>query len=249
MNRPLVALLAHPDDEFAIFPWLLAALRDGRDVRCVWLTSGGWGGQSVERRRNESIAVLTGLGLAPSSLYFLGEEMEIPDGDLYLHLDDVVERLKHTVPTESELLVPAWEGGHHDHDAAHLIGIGLATHLSLVLRQYPLYQGEGLKGPWFKVLSPLPANGPIQFAVTSLAERLRYVRLCLSYRSQWKSFLGLLPFYAWRMRRADAFTLQPVDQQRTAHKPHLGALLYERRGGPSWQIFADVSRRHRWKEN
>lgn len=248
MMPPLVALLAHPDDEFAIFPWLRAAVRAGRDVRCVWLTDGGGGGQSVERRRLESIAVLTGLGLERSQLHFVGEDCGIPDGKLHLHLDTVVERLSQTVANEAELLLPAWEGGHHDHDASHLVGIELSRGSAMTLRQYSLYHGEGLKGPWFKVLSPLPANGPSQWATTGMAERLGYVACCLKYRSQWKSFVGLLPFYAWRMRRGDAFVLQPVKPERTAQRPHPGALLYERRGGPSWEKFAELTRRYRCTE-
>lgn len=247
MMRPLVALLAHPDDEFAIFPWLRAAVRAGRDVRCVWLTEGGWGGQSIERRRQESVAVLTGLGLGPAQLHFVGEECGIPDGGLYRNLNTAVERLTHTVSlaNDAEVLVPAWEGGHHDHDASHLVGLELSRGSAMVLRQYSLYHGEGLKGPWFKVLSPLPVNGPMQWVSTSLGERIGYVARCLKYRSQWKSFAGLLPFYAWRMRRGDAFVLQPVDPERTAYRPHSGALLYERRGGPSWENFSEVTRRYR----
>lgn len=240
---PLVAVFAHPDDEFAVFPWLEAAAACGREVVAVWLTDGGWGGQDTARRRRESMAVLSDLGLDPASMHFCGEEWGVPDGGLHLRLDEVVPRLLERLGgmAGGEVLMPAWEGGHHDHDASHLAGIALARARGARMWQYSLYHGEGLPGPWFKVLSPLPANGACERLPTRFIARLRYAALCLRYHSQWKSFVGLLPFYLWRMRRADAFWRQPVDFRRTAQRPHEGAMLYERRGGPQWAQFADAT--------
>lgn len=110
------------------------------------------------------------------------------------------------------------------------------------MTQYSLYHGEGLPGPWFKVLSPSVANGDTEVLKTSPAERIRCVADCLTYRSQWKSFVGLLPFYSIRMLRSDAFVKQPVSIARTAQRLHPGAMLYERRGGPSWEEFSTSMR-------
>lgn len=242
-DAPLLAVFAHPDDEFAVFPWLRRALADGRRVEAVWLTDGGWGGQDTARRRTESIAVLSGLGMAPARMHFCGEEWGITDGGLHLRLDEVVPRVLERLGTAcgGEVLIPAWEGGHHDHDASHLVGIALARARDARMWQFSLYHGEGLPGPWFKVLSPLRGNGDAETLSTGLGERLGCAALCLRYRSQWKSFVGLLPFYAWRMLSADAFQRQPVDPRRTAQRPHEGAMLYERRGGPSWADFATAT--------
>ena len=147
--------------------------------------------------------------------------------------------------TGGDVLMPAWEGGHHDHDASHLAGIRLAAARGARMSQYSLYHGQGLSGPWFRVLSPLPANGVVETLPTTLAERLRCVARCMRYRSQWKSFVGLLPFYLWRMRRADAFWCQPVDPRRTAQRPHPEPMLYERRGGPQWADFAAATAPYR----
>jgi len=234
-------LFAHPDDEFAVFPWLRAAINAGRPVDVAWLTDGGWGGQDVGRRRRESIAVLSKLGIKVQHMHFLGEAWGIADGELYRRLDEVIPRLHATLGAtarHADLLIPAWEGGHHDHDACHLVGIFLAKAEGANASQYSLYHGEALSGPWFKVLSPLPENGVAETITTSLWERLGHAARCLRYRSQWKSFLGLMPFYLWRMRRADAFVRQPVIVTRTSERPHAGLLLYERRGGPSWDEFS-----------
>ena len=249
--KPLVVLFAHPDDEFAVFPVLRSALREGRPLSCVWLTDGGWGGQNMEQRRRESIAVLAGLGLPEAAMRFLGQEWQVPDGALHQHLDRVIPALVEALAEscrDGEVLVPAWEGGHQDHDACHLAGIALARSARARLRQFPLYHGAGLPGPWFRVLDPLPANGPVDVQPTRPGERLGDALRCLGYASQWRSFIGLLPFYLWRMRRTDAFGLQDVAMARTAGPAHEGRVLYERRGGPTWSGFAEATSRWRWPD-
>jgi LmbE family N-acetylglucosaminyl deacetylase len=239
--RPLLALFAHPDDEFAVFPWIRAAVEQGRTVHCLWLTDGGFNGQDIERRNEESAKILSGLGVHRAHMHFVGAEWKIPDGELHHALHDVVAKLLERfagLAGGAELLIPAWEGGHQDHDATHLAGLSLAAAAKARARQYSLYHGKGLKGPWFRVLSPLAENGPIEFMPTTLAQRMGHAIRCLGYPSQWKSFAGLLPFYILRMLRRDAFALQSVAPARVGERPHAGALLYERRGGPAWPEFA-----------
>lgn len=241
-KRPCLFLFAHPDDEFAVFPWLRRFAQEGRVVRCVWLTDGGWGGQDTERRRNESIHVLSALGLKPDDMRFLGEELGVPDGSLYRKLDAVLPELDRWASVAGHaplVFAPAWEGGHVDHDATHLAAHALTRTYQGDLYQFSLYHGYERSGPWFQVLSPLPFNGPRQAIDVSGIERIGHVFRCLGFRSQWKSFLGLLPFYAMRMMSREAFSVQAGDWGRTAERPHPGALLYERRGGPQWLDFAE----------
>jgi len=239
-SQLLVALFAHPDDEFAAFPWIDAAVRTGREVHCIWVTDGGWGGQDVVRRRNESIGVLRSFGVAEGAMHFLGERHGIRDGELYLMMDEARVALAAVLarlPSNARWLVPAWEGGHHDHDALHLLALELAGGATAQLFQYPLYNGAGLSGPLFRVLHPLPDNGPSIPIGTRLLQRLRYVLQCVRYRSQWKSFVGLLPFYILAMFRRHPFVVQAVIPERAMQRPHPGKSLYERRGGPSWEAF------------
>lgn len=243
-----IALFAHPDDEIGLFPWVDRARRLGRRVYCVWLTDGGWGGQSIERRCEESRRVLESLDVAVEDMLFAGAELGIPDGGLHHRIDQAMGWLAArfaAMPAGTPLWIPAWEGGHPDHDAAHLAGHELARALCVEPRQYSLYHGKGLPGPWFRVLSPIEENGPCESVAVGFAERLRCVGHCLRYRSQWKSFVGLLPFYSLAMLKPQPFVLQTADWRRTAERPHAGPLLYERRGGPSWDEFARITAPYR----
>lgn len=240
-NRLAIAVFAHPDDEIGLYPWLQAVRAQHRRVVCIWLTDGGWGGQDIERRCDESRRVLSRLGLDVADMHFVGASLGIPDGGLHLRLGAAVEWLLHrfqAVSVDTPLWIPAWEGGHPDHDAAHLAGQALARERGLSPMQYSLYQGKGLRGPWFRVATPIAENGPPQTIALSIGERMRCILRCFSYRSQWKSFVGLLPFYALRLCHPTPFVLQPARWMRTAQRPHSGAMLYERRGGPAWSEFA-----------
>lgn len=65
-----------------------------------------------------------------------------------MHLERVAEAIAHGLPIKpgSSLLIPAWEGGHQDHDAAHLIGRRLADRTGARAWQFPLYTGSALTG-------------------------------------------------------------------------------------------------------
>jgi hypothetical protein len=232
-----VFLLPHPDDEIAVFA--LLALAAGRvETTCIYLTDGGWGGQSVERRERESSRVLAGFAVA--NVRFLGRELSVADGDLYRRLDSVFDVLDALLSRESgsiDVFVPAWEGGHQDHDAAHLIGARLALDPRFRVRQFSIYQGAGLPGPVFRMLAPLQENGAAMPVPAPLLARIRFLRRAASYPSQWKSMLGLLPVYALRMLTRHPFQLQAVTPGRCGSRPHVGPLLYERRGALTWPEF------------
>jgi len=246
MRGCAVFLFAHQDDEFAVFPKIEAELAACHRVVCIYLTDGTFGGQSAAVRNAESLAVLTAMGVDATDVVFLGEYAGIRDGCLYESLElalqrtfEVVRRLAYI----AAFYVMAWEGGHQDHDAGHLVGLALAVRLGLLDKtwQFSLYNGRGLPWIFFRVLSPLSGNGPVLAQRLSWAQRWQYIHHCLSYKSQRKTWLGLFPFVAAQYLLGGQAKWQPVSIGRIANRPHAGPLLYEKRAMCHYLRFRQVA--------
>jgi LmbE family N-acetylglucosaminyl deacetylase len=232
-------LFAHQDDEFGVFQRIADCRRRGLRVACAYLTDGATAGASAATRNAESRAVLAQLGVPRAEVFFAGELLGIGDAQLPQHLaragDWLAGWLDGFAGIDS-LHVTAWEGGHHDHDALHALAVTIAAQRGLLGRtfQYSLYQAKGLPGPLFRVLAPLPENGPATRWPVPWSARLRHLRHCLSYPSQRATWLGLFPFVLlYYVTRGDQ-QLQPVALARVAQRPHAGRLYYEKREFFSW---------------
>jgi LmbE family N-acetylglucosaminyl deacetylase len=240
-RTPVLFVLAHPDDEFACSMWMRALVCEGRRVGVAYLTDGGFGGQATARREAESLRVLGRLGVAAADVAFLGRLHGWPDGGLHGHLDQAAARLGEWVDGfggDASLVVPAWEGGHQDHDATHLVGWSVARVRGFRdVWQIPLYTGAGLPGPFFRVLRTLRENGPVEAYRASWRERLEAIGLCFEYASQWRTWVGLLPFLTVHLLLAGTFPRQRLDPRRLHEAPHAGRPLYERRGFLSQAAF------------
>lgn len=90
---------------------------------------GRLGGQPAQRRNEESIRTLERLGIAVERMTFLDQMHDIPDGRLHELLPRVVHELEllvRTIDAPLQIILPAREGGHQDHDASHLAAIAAA---------------------------------------------------------------------------------------------------------------------------
>lgn len=236
-------LFAHQDDEFGVFARIADCRRRGLRVACAFLTDGATRAAGAARRNAESRKVLARLGVACADLAFAGAELGIGDAQLARHLaraESWLLRWLERFPAIDSLHVPAWEGGHHDHDAVHALAVTLASRRGLLVRtfQFPLYHAWRCPGPLFRVLSPLSANGRVFSAPLPWRARLLYLRLCLGYPSQRRSWLGLFPFVLLHYLLQGTQALQPVSLARLGERPHPGPLYYEKRGFFSWDEMA-----------
>jgi LmbE family N-acetylglucosaminyl deacetylase len=229
-----IFLFAHQDDEAGVFQKIIDELKMGRRTLCLYLTDGAANGQSIVARNQESIAVLSSLGVARIDIIFAGQEIHIRDSELLNHLaraQNWLEGILIANKNVKALYLPAWEGGHHDHDALHAVAIIAATKAGLqnCSRQYSLYNAFHCVGPLFRVFLPLKANGPTIQTTISWSNRLRFLRLCLSYPSQRVTWIGLFPFVLQHYLVWGSQLLQPISLERISERPHHGPLYYERR--------------------
>lgn len=231
---------AHQDDEFGVFQKIVDEQRNGNRVCCAYLTDGGFGGVSPTRRNLESLSVLRQLGVKEQDVVFAGQTLGISDGRLNEYLEPAGNWVSSWISGFSHVIsvyVPAWEGGHHDHDALHAIVVSFAEKNNCLdcVRQFSLYNSYGCVGPLFRVLSPLPMNGSIEALSIPWVHRLQFLRYCLCYPSQAMTWIGLFPFVAFRYLTSGVQVLQPVSVERTYVRPHEGALYYEKRGFLTWE--------------
>lgn len=233
-------LFAHQDDESGVFQAIKDAIKAGHHVCCAYFTSGMFNGLSAQKRNHESLAVLSQLGVGEEEVCFVGQQLAIDDASLPYNLNRAGQWLQQWVASFSDvssIYVTAWEGGHHDHDALHALTCLVAEDLGLLrcVRQFSLYNAYQCPGPLFKVFSPLAGNGICEKSYISWKSRCRYMRYCLSYPSQLKTWLGLFPLVFLKYVFIGQQILQPVSLERLKERPHNGPLYYEKRKFFTWR--------------
>jgi len=124
-----VFVFPHPDDELAVAAFLRRLCLDGAEVHAVWL-------HHTPVRKSESTAVAAELGIHESRMHFWHGE----DGQL-------CEQMAEALPWLSELISSiepdrvatcAFEQGHLDHDATHVL---VRRAFSGPVLEFPLYYG------------------------------------------------------------------------------------------------------------
>ena len=202
MQRTALFVCAHQDDEVAFATRILHELRDGTHVALVFLTEGG-------KRNEESRRALAFLGV--DDVRFVEG---IADGRLVEHLEEAFE----AADTPAHVVYAlAYEGGHHDHDAAHLVAAAIAAKHDAPCIEMPLYRAASF-GPFFRVLSP--AGSGWRRRRVALRDAWRAFRLVFFHRSQWRTWFALMPEGVWHL---------PFEQTREAQRTPPKRRYYERR--------------------
>src|SRR5690348_7175756 len=191
-------LLAHHDDEFFLAPLIRDDCTAGAAVHVCYLTHGSVYGADAAQRAAESRRVLSRLGVAGEHVADLGREQGIFDGELAekagLALDAVAAR--YPGQRFGRVYLMAWEGGHHDHDAAHMIALAYADRAQpgVRLREFPLYNAHGAPPNQCHAMTLIPRAGctTLQRPLTS-QEAQECAELIAAYPSQAQVFRSLRP--------------------------------------------------------
>ncbi len=224
----VVFVFAHQDDEIALASRIRHCVARGDRVTCLCLTDGAFA-VPAEIRDRESHRLLAALGAG--ELQIGGER--IRDGALVEHLDRALELVAKHAGDADELVTLAWEGGHQDHDAAHLVAAVFAQQRGIRCLEMPLYNGHKAFGPFFRVAHPV--GGGWTSRRISWREKLANLLLVRFYPSQRKTWLGLMP--QMLMARPRELT-RVASLSRAAGPPHPRPLLYERRFHYPYERFA-----------
>ena len=225
----VVYVLAHFDDEYCALPLIRRAVVEGRQHLFIHVVDYR-NPKMSQRRHSETLAFLAAEGIPAEAQIHLGAGTGWWDGELHRHAGSAYEALKAAVPGPvARVVVPAWEGGHPDHDICAALGVKLAAERGgAPVDQICLYQGKGL--PWilYRAATPLAENGPARELRLSGREWASWLSAVAAFPSQLKAWSGLLPGMAWTFLRQGSFRWQSLDPSRIGERPHVGGLLYER---------------------
>ncbi len=225
-QTPALVLFAHHDDEFFIAATLKKMAQRG-PAAAVWLTRGGLHGRL---RQAESRRAMDILGVPRRALFEIG----LPDNHLIDYLEDAVRRLARLMAAyrPASVIVPAFEGGHLDHDSLQLAAAAAIRRTNWGVNQHPpLYEfplyhrsgrrlavGEFLPGPARTIFTPL-----------KLKDRVLKQKLARIYSSQKMILYPMLAFRGGPMmlhRRGEPYRLVSAGRNYTK-PPHSGRLAYQ----------------------
>jgi len=226
----VVYVLAHFDDEYGAWPMIRRGVEAGLDQRFLYVADYAAPGVAAARFA-EARAALSALGVDPACAQHVGRGLGAMDGAVHLALEAAADGVRAALgaigPVE-RLVVPAWEGGHADHDSMAFLAAQLAGEFAAAaIDQFSLYQGRRLPWRLFRACAPIPENGPAIRVPLTAAEWAAYAGAVKHYPSQWKSWLGLWPGMQATFA-AGGFAYQRLDPARVTQRPHAGPLLYER---------------------
>jgi len=243
-SNTAIFLFAHQDDESGCFYEIEKKISQGSVVKIFYLTSGTPDGKLSSQRNLESLNVLSSLGVKKRNIIFLGLHAHSPDGKLAKNINSLLNtilKLFINIQEIESFYFMAWEGGHQDHDATHLIGVTLAKKFNVIRKsyQFPLYTGIGLYLSFFRLFKVIKSNGPPIYTKIPWTKRFKYLKLLLKYPSQKRTWIGLFPFFIVHYFLYGTQILQPIIISKNKYKnsPHNGVLLYERRGFYSYELF------------
>lgn len=231
---PVLVVAAHPDDEcVGAATCLLRAgaaaaavvfLTDGAPRHAAWFAPGQLGASRAlyrQRRRREAIAALARLGVPRQRVLF----GPITDQELPCQLSNGLRTLQRALRRFRPrwLLVPAYEGGHPDHDAASFLVTQLVASVTgpaPACWEYALYSApEGVLGSH---VAP-PGAGWVRARLSARELRLRRQALCC-YRSQTATL-------EWLRRAPECFRPLPTHDYL---RPPAGASPVYEQWGMSW---------------
>lgn len=219
----ILVLIPHPDDEVVGAATALARLRaHGGHATGAFLTSGvpanagAWiptprrYARRVARRTEESTRVAEELDLAVAG------RRPIPSRELKRHLAESLRWLREEAESaRADLLwVPAYEGGHPDHDVANFLASKLADEYEVwEFSEYHFAKGR-VSGQTF-----VRPNGSEALLSLDGAERARKRRLLDVYASERRNlgYVGL-----------EQECFRPLAAYDYGERPHPGKCFYER---------------------
>ena len=228
--EPYALILAHGDDEIGAIPIVLR----NPPALVFYLTNGsGVGGSDLSQKREREIRRSWRILNPDSEVINFGSNFKIPDGALHSSLTVAHLAILDKQLTESGvkfIVTTHAEGGHQDHDTSFMVSQYLSLKLKIGLFSFPLYCQSSFSKKLFRVMISHGSGIKNELRGFQIGIRsfVTAIKLILTYRSQWKTWIGLsLPLLFAMVRR-----YQFLEPTYVSLNNYLGAnvIFYESRG-------------------
>lgn len=238
-----VFLLAHPDDDIFIRPLMRRSIDE--NLRCVVIILTN---ATAQKGRKRELLNAISIFCAINDVHFIGETLTVEDKSAIFHLNSLntaVQRVLKNLPKIHRLVTHAWEMGHPDHDAAHLVGKAVALNNNIPEALSTTYYRKGSR-PWLlSVQAPQLSSRPVRTLQLSWHERLDMLAAVRFYPSQMKTFMGLLPFMLLRAVSGSGLYIQDLrdsDAPRLPEDTTIGLSMTESRFDVTPEVIARCAR-------
>ncbi len=248
-GQDVLFVLAHQDDETGAVATIVR--EESRGHRC-WLLYLTDGGRSVSPlvRDAETRSALARIGGEGTQAVFLEDATgRIRDGELVGQLERaqaMAERwLREAGILPARIYTIDWEGGHVDHDAAHLVALSLGRQHRVRIDGFSLYNAYRRPPKFFRVRALIPAAG--ELTSYPVPWKTAFTASCAPfwYPSQRRTWLALGPGFFVRALADRRERLRAATVPRVQERPHAGKLLYETLFGVPYETFAGASLAYR----
>ncbi|MCD6570274.1 MAG: PIG-L family deacetylase [Deltaproteobacteria bacterium] len=137
MQKRILFVFAHQDDEMFITGKIQQELKKMSDVYLVWVTNGNRNG-NPEIRKRESIVAMQSLGVQNMDFLEIGEDEIVTEEGLCMAFNKLKTLIEKINPRE--IYSVGWEGAHIGHDLTNFITFHSVKSLNLEidLYEYPL---------------------------------------------------------------------------------------------------------------
>jgi len=233
-----IFLLAHQDDEIAIFNHIKNSVQSNNKTLIIYATNGRIkkkeNSEIIKKRELESSYVLRKIGVKKKNIIFLGKKLNINSYELHLKLDLVYKKLNlliNKIQGKIIIYTHSWEGGNMDHDSCYIIILKLMNKFPRVIKafQFAMYNSNKMLLKFYKAFSPIKNNGPLVKLDINFKEKIRFICLLFSYKSQLKIWIGLYPVLILNILSNNYGYLQQIKKKKLLNKPHGNELWYEKR--------------------
>ena len=221
-------ILPHPDDEIMAIPLLL---EKNYVNHVIYLTDGAGIRPNAARATRRSTELTLALRLLNDEEISISQKpfaSRILDGCCHkeLSLADLKELESLIVALDpTEIVTTAYEGGHQDHDTASVVAGLLAEKTKKPIKYFATYRATRSGFLPFQTMKPELSGGVINFSRID-AVKIAF-KLMSTYRSQWKTWVGVGPFVLFDF----AFRTWHLDQGATDNViTSLDNCFYENRG-------------------